>query len=126
MSITLQNAAGTSVNYNLNRTLADQATYIGPEQTDIVTDKLLVSSKAPSRSAMTFGNRRSSLNIQRSADVATPVESTEQKVAKIEVLASIPAGMSEAAFNELAARAESALADPAFVKALFTTGQIQF
>lgn len=126
MSITLQNHAGTAVDYNLNRTSADQALYNGPQQTDITTDKLILSSKAPSRTAMSFGNRRSSLNIQRSAEVTTPTEGSEQKVAKIEVLSSIPAGMSESDFNELAARASSALANPALVKAIFTTGQIQF
>lgn len=126
MPITLQNHAGTNVVYNLNRTVADQAAYNGPQQTDVTTDKLLLSSKAPSRSAMTFGNRRSSLNIQRSTEVETPTESSEQKVAKIEVLSSIPAGMSETDFNELAARASSALANPVLIKAIFTTGQIQF
>lgn len=126
MPITLQNAASADVVYNLNRTAADQATYNGPEQTDIVTDKLLLSSKAPSRSAMTFGNRRSSLNIQRSTDVETPTQMTEHKVAKIEIVSSIPAGMSESAFNEMAARAKSALSDPSLVKAIFVTGQIQF
>lgn len=126
MSITLQNHAGSDVIYSLNRTTVDQANYNGPNQTDVVTDKLLLTSKAPSRSATSYGNRRSSLNVQRSAVISTPLDTTEHKVAKIEVLTSIPAGMSESDFNEMVARARSALSDPILVKAIFTTGQIQF
>lgn len=124
--ITLKNNAGIDVIYSLIRYAGDTATYIGPEKSDVTTDTLLLTSKAPSRTAVSFGNRRSSLNIQRSTSVATPLEANESKVAKIEFLSSIPAGMTEAQFLELVARAKSALDQPAVIKALFTTGQIQF
>lgn len=124
--ITLKNHAGTDVNYSLNRHNGDSATYIGPEKSDIVVDTLLLSSKSPARVGSSYGNRRSGFNIQRSTIVPTPTETNESKVAKFEFISSIPAGMTESSFNELIARAKAALDNDAIMKALFTTGQMQF
>lgn len=124
--IQLKNAAGTVVEYDLFRCAGAKATYIGAEHDDLKKDQLVITTVDPKTTATSRGNRRGSMNLVRT--VQTPGISGDVvevlKDAKIEVVTSFPAGMSEQARDELAARVASALSDKDLVKQLFVIGKI--
>lgn len=107
MAITLKNFAAANVVYNAFRTEGNKTSYIGPAHTDLVKDSVIASSTSPKRTATSYGNRRASVNIVRSATVDVPGGSTEVKDLKIELVTSIPVGTPVADINELFARALS-------------------
>lgn len=105
MPLALKDKAAVAVTYNALKTVNDTTTYIGAGHSDLSKDQVTVSSVPPKRTAKSFGNRRSSVNIVRTTAVGTPDNLTERKDAKIEIVSSIPVGMSVAEQEELYARA---------------------
>ena len=105
MPLTLKDKAAAAAVYNPLKTVNDTTTYIGAAHSDLSKDQVTVSSVSPKRTAKSFGNRRSSVNVVRTTTIGTPDNLTERKDAKIEIVSSIPVGMSVAEQEELYARA---------------------
>ena len=105
MPLTLKDKAAAAVTYNALKTVNDTTTYIGVAHSDLSKDQVAVTSVPPKRTAKSFGNRRSSVNVVRTTAVSTPDNLTERKDAKIEIVSSIPVGMSVAEQEELYSRA---------------------
>jgi len=93
MSIITVNAAGTNVTYSIYRKEANRAVYIGPANTDLVKDQLIVNSASPKQSASSYGNRRSSVNYLSTLSTSNPDGTSTAKDVKCEVVVSIPAGV---------------------------------
>lgn len=123
MPVTTKDSAAVVVLYNALRSEGDRTTYIGSGHSDIVKDQMVVSSIAPKRTATSFGNRRSTVNLLRGVSVATPAGAAESKDLKVELNVSIPVGVSDNAVSEALARVLSL--DLATLKAIVVTGKTQ-
>lgn len=125
MQIKTKDVANAAKLYDEYRTTGNRAEYIAPAHTDLVKDKVIVTSAAPAGKAGSQQNRRSSVNFVRSAQVPAAEEGkTQLKDAKIEILASLPVGMVDAQFNELCANAAGFFSDPVQVKNVLRVGRI--
>lgn len=124
MSISTKNNAAAVVNYNQLRVDGDKGTYIGAAHSDITKDLLSFQSSTPKRTADSYGNRRSTVNLLRGVSVANPSGVSVAKDFKIEMNFSVPVGLSDADWNEAIARIQGLSA--ADLKALAITGKIQF
>lgn len=123
----LKNVAAATVNYTLYRTAGNRAEFHGPAHSDTNTDVVILVGNDPTKSGDSFGNRRSSCKILRSADVsATDGVSTLTRDAKIDIQSSIPVGMTESEINELFARAAEAVILSEIATDLARTGKVQF
>jgi hypothetical protein len=107
MSLTLKNVAAASLTYSPLRTEGNRTTYIGSAHTDIVKDQVIVTSTPPKRSANSYGNRRASINLVRTITVDTPDGGTASKDLKVELVASLPAGLTNSEAEEAFASAVS-------------------
>ena len=125
MSLTLENAAGSPVAYTLFRFSGNRSTLVGPDSTDLITDEIQINSEGPARTAASFGNRRTSVNLLRSSTVPVPDETTVSKTVKLELVSSLPAGLSDSAVDEMIARMSSLLGNPTVLKQIIVTGQVQ-
>jgi hypothetical protein len=125
MTITLKDTAAANVVYSIYRKEADRAIYIGPAHTDIVKDQLVVSSVSPKQTAGSFGNRRSSVNLLTTVSVTDPGGETVSKDMKVEVIVSMPAGVSYATLDESLSRIAEALSNNAIATDLFHIGRIE-
>lgn len=105
MPLALKDKAAAAVLYNALKTVNDTTTYVGAAHSDLSKDQVTVTSVSPKRTAKSFGNRRSSVNVVRTTVIGTPDNLTERKDAKIEIVSSIPVGMPVAEQEELFARA---------------------
>lgn len=126
MPITLKDNAKADAVYNQYRLAGTRATYIGATHDDLKKDMLVITTADPKSTEKSRGNRRGSANLVRT--VVTPGVSADVKDvlkdAKVEIVTSFPAGMSDADRNELAARIASLMSDAALVKQLFVVGKI--
>jgi hypothetical protein len=125
MSITLKDDAASDVVYVALHTIGNSTTYIGPTHSDIVNDKLIISSTPPKRSATTYNNRRSKLNYVASVEVATPDGGVEQKDMKMEINVSIPVGTSEASIAEALARIADIATQATLINDITVVGKTQ-
>lgn len=123
MALSTKDKAAAVVTYNALRSEGDRTTYIGASHSDIVKDQLVVSSIAPKRTAASFGNRRSTVNLLRGVSVTTPGGATESKDLKVELNVSIPVGVSDDAVSEALARVLSL--DVPTLKSIVVTGKTQ-
>lgn len=121
----LADAAGTVVNYDFHRHTSSAVVYIGANHTDLLEDSVTISSVAPTRKATDYGNRRSRSNLQVGIEVAGPTVAAMHKNAKLELIASVPVGMTLAQFKELAARQAALLSSDEYLKKIFITGQAE-
>jgi hypothetical protein len=103
-TITLQDKNAANAVYSAYRTEGNRSVYIGGSHSDKMKDQVVISSSTPKRSASSYGNRRSSLNLVRSVTVDTPDGGTETKDAKIELVISLPVGITASDVDELFAR----------------------
>lgn len=124
MSIVLKDTAAANVTYSIYRKEADRAVYIGPAHTDLVKDQLVVQSVSPKQTASSFGNRRSSCNLLTTVSVADPQGNTVQRDMKVEVIVSMPAGVSFATLDQSLSRIAEALSNDAIATDLFHIGKI--
>lgn len=124
MSIVLKDTAAANVTYSIYRKEADRAVYIGPAHTDLVKDQLVVQSVSPKQTASSFGNRRSSCNLLTTVSVADPQGNTVQRDMKVEVIVSMPAGVSFATLDQSLSRIAEAVSNDAIAADLFHIGKI--
>lgn len=125
--LTLKNAAGTAVEYHFVAHQAGMSTsYIGPDHSDLLADSITLTTAAPARKGNDYGNRRSRANLQRAVTVTSPSSIEVVKNAKLELLASVPVGMTQAQFTELCARQAELLSNVDYVKFLFIQGRTEF
>lgn len=123
--LNLKNKAGTAVVYNFVTHGGSSTTYIGPEHSDLLADSITLTSASPARKGNDYGNRRSRSNLQRAVKVASPTAVDVVKNAKLELLASVPVGMTDIQFEELCARQAALLSDSTYVKFLFIQGRTE-
>ena len=121
-----KNMAGTAVAYSRYRSAGNRTEYVGPVNSDLIKDQIILQSTAPKTQGENRGNRRSSVNVLSGVSVLNTKGVTVVRDAKLELLASVPAGMTESDFKELCARQAALLADSAFVRNLFLTGLIDY
>ena len=121
-----KNLAGTAVTYSRYRSAGNRTEYVGPANSDLTKDQIILQSTAPKTQGENRGNRRSSVNVVSGVSVLNTKGVSVVRDAKLELLASVPAGMTEGDFKELCARQAALLADPTFVKNLFLTGLIDY
>lgn len=99
--------------------------YRGPDHTDLDDDVLVMQSSDPTRTRTSFGNRRSYATMVRG--ITTRVRGstvTEQTNASIKIVASIPAGATEAEIDALMADFSALATNVALLKSLIVSGQI--
>nr|UJQ85384.1 MAG: hypothetical protein 2 [Leviviridae sp.] len=125
MSIVLKDTAGGNVTYNIYRKESDRATYVGPAHTDLIKDQLVVTSVSPKQTVGSYGNRRSSVNLLTSVSVATPSGETATRDLKVEVIVSLPAGITFAVLDQALSRIAEAVSNDAIATDLFYIGKIE-
>lgn len=121
--ITLNDPLAANVEYAMLRTQGNKSAFIGAGHSDLSKDLLTLTSNPPKRTNTSYGNRRSSINLVRSVSVPTPDGTTEVKDMKLELVMSIPAGVSNADFDEAVARITSV--SDALLKDIAVVGQTQ-
>nr|UJQ85135.1 MAG: hypothetical protein 2 [Leviviridae sp.] len=124
MSIITKNAAGANVTYTIFRKDSDVASYVGANHSDVSKDIIVVKSVSPKQTLSAYGNRRSTVNYLVTVSTANPDGTTTAKDLKLEVSASIPAGVSFATFKEALQRQGNMLIDDAIAGDLFHLGKI--
>jgi len=124
MSIVLKDASAANVTYNIYRKEADRAIYIGPAHTDLSKDQVIVTSVSPKQTAASYGNRRSSINLLTSVSVAAPGGETVTRDMKVEVIVSLPAGVTFSVLDEALSRIAEAVSNDAIAADLFHVGKI--
>lgn len=124
MSIVLKDTAGANVTYNIYRKESDRAVYIGPAHTDLSKDQLVITSVSPKQTSDSYGNRRSSANLLTTVSVTAPDGTTVKKDLKVEVIVSLPAGVSFATLDQSLSRVAEAVTNDAIATDLFHIGKI--
>lgn len=125
MSISTQDEAGAAVSYSMFRSEGNRAVYIGPAHSDLSKDQIILQSVSPKQSGGTYGNRRSSLNYNVTVTTANPDGTSSAKDAKVEIVVSLPAGISDAAVKEAFARVGTIALNDTLVLTMFKQGQIE-
>jgi len=125
MSLSTFDNNAVAVVYDHYRTDQNRATYVGPVHSDLSKDSMIVTSVAPKRNGVSFGNRRSSLNLVQSVQVLDTNGLTVTKDMKVEILISLPAGVTEDALKEAVSRVRGVLNANATVVDLFHSGKIE-
>lgn len=105
MQIKTKKVDGTAKVYDLYRVSGNRAEYIAAGHSDLYKDKVIVSSTAGGVTRASLGNRKASINFVKAHDIKTRTPLTEVADAKIEILSSLPAGMSDDQVLELVANA---------------------
>lgn len=123
MPLTTKDAASAAVAYTYYNRTSGSTEYIGPDHSDLSNDRLVFTSKKPKQTAVSYGNRRSSMNLIGSQTVANPAGDNVMRDGKVEVLASVPVGQTFAQFKERISRIIGLLETDAVVEKLFITGQ---
>jgi hypothetical protein len=119
--------SAAAVDYTRFRVDGNKGTFIGPSHSDITKDMIILTSASPKQNNQSYGNRRSSLNCVSTEQVAIPnTADLVRRDMKIEVLSSIPVGVSYDSFKERVARVRGLLSNEAFVQNLFLTGQLDY
>lgn len=125
MQIKTKSATDVVKTYDPYRQQGNRAEYISASHSDLKKDKVIVSSTAGSGKNAAAQNRRSNVNFVRSVEVpAAEVGKSVLKDAKIEVLASLPTGMTDVEFDELCANAAGFFSDIEQVKTVLRIGRI--
>lgn len=123
--ITLKNQAAADVIYTIYRAAGDRATYTGPLNTDITSDQLVLTSKAPKRNGLNLGNRRSSANLITSTSVLDSESNVVIRNRKFAIDASLPVGTSLIDVQEDAARIIAFLSVEANLVEFLQNGKIE-
>lgn len=123
--INLKNVAAAVVAYANYRVTGDRATYAGPAHTDVHSDKLVLTSTAPKRNGVNLGNRRSSANLATTTTVDDANGVSTVRDRKMEILVSLPVGVTLADLKEDAARIIEFLSNDTLIENFFIKGQIE-
>lgn len=126
MSITTQNEAAANVVYTMFRSEGNRAVYVGPAHSDLNRDQMILNSVSPKQTKDAYGNRRSSLNYNMTVTTTNPDGTSSAKDAKVEIVVSLPAGVSDTSVKEMFARVGNIAINDTLVLALFKQGQIEF
>lgn len=105
MQIKTKNADGTAKVYDTFRVSGNRAEYISGEHSDLKKDKCIVSSNSGGVTKTSLGNRKSSINFVKTNDVENRLNEKELADAKIEIVTSFPAGLTDAQVSDLIANA---------------------
>lgn len=105
MKIITKNANGDAKTYDVYRVAGNRAEYISGDHSDLKKDKCIVSSNSGGVTKTSLGNRKSSINFVKTNEVDTRLTEKELTDAKIEILTSFPAGMSDDQVSNLIANA---------------------
>lgn len=114
MQIKTKKADGTAKAYDVYRVAGNRAEYISGVHTDLRKDKVIVTSTAGGATKVSLGNRKASVNFVQTIDADTRDAAVKELVdAKMELVSSFPAGMSDASALELIANVKEFFAQSA-------------
>jgi len=125
MSISTLDKDSVAVVYTHYRTENNRAVYIGPLHSDLVKDTMIISSAAPKRNGVSFGNRRSSINLITTVIVDDVNGVPTSKDMKVELSVSLPAGVTTDTLKESLARVAHILTTTTTSMELLHIGKIE-
>nr|APG77126.1 hypothetical protein [Beihai levi-like virus 33] len=126
MAIMTKDGLNQDVVYEPYRIEGNRAEYIGPKHSDVDKEMMVITSAAPKRTASSYGNRRSQVNVIHTVEVETPENAGKvQRDAKIEALASVPVGMTFEEFKDLGHALANVLMNETYLEEIFVAGKIQ-
>lgn len=104
MQIKTKKADNSAKVYDVYRVAGNRAEYISGAHTDLRKDKVIVTSTAGGATKISLGNRKASVNFVQTIEAGTRDAAVKELVdAKMELVSSFPAGMSDASALELIA-----------------------
>lgn len=114
---------GGATDYTLYKFSNDRAEYIGPVHSDLAKDVIIVQTATPKKTAKSYGNRRSSIRLVRTVEVAQPDGVKAMVDIPVRVEVSLPVG---AAHDAFAAQVTELLGTvtASVIQQLFVTGRV--
>ena len=102
MQIKTKKTDGAAKVYDVYRVAGNRSEFISGVHTDLRKDKVIVSSTAGGSTKVSLGNRKASINFVQTVEAGTRDAAVKELVdAKMELVSSLPAGMSDEAALEL-------------------------
>lgn len=123
--ITITKIDASTADYVQYRVSGDNAEFLGPAATDLMTDSLYVKSVSPKRGNNQYGNRRGTINLVRGTSVLDVEGQSVVRNRKITTECSNPVGTTLAELTEDCANMASLLTNATFVQKLFQSGIIE-